>query len=485
MIRHSRWAATALLAFLLAAAPLPFGGVLPWAAAAIVVLAFLALACAALGLERSEPLRAVAVPACALAALGAYGWLQALPWPAGLVRALSPGHAGLFARAAVLLPLEVSPPSPSLSVAPSISRTVGLTFLAAAGALVAAAVAGHSRRRRRILALGLLAGTLGPFLYGLRLWLAHSKSIWGIYVQGDSTRLRGTFVNPNHFAVWLEIALAAALALVWWAFRRARYEPRLEPRLLFVVPPVLLWLTLFVGLAFSGSRAGLAAALFGLAAQGLALGGRQRSVKPVLAVLALMGVGLLAVLGTDLRQGFGRWMASSGLGTGGGRLAVYGATWDLIERFPVFGTGLGTFREVFPLVQPKDAPGVWWHAHSDALELLLTGGIVACALALWGAWALVRRLLRVLADGERSEDKAVALAAVGAFATFAAHELVDFGLTMPANAFALVILLGAACGVALRPSPRLMPDLAPSPPVDSPSVDPPPVSSAPVSPPPR
>ncbi len=450
MIRQSRWLATGLLCLLLAAAPLPFGSVVPWAAASVVVLALLAAAAALVGLESQRVAVAVAVPTLALLLLGLYGWLQALPLPAGLVGALSPAHAELYAASAPLLPLEAPAPHPSLSLAPSVSRTVGLALIAAAGAFLAASVVGHSRRRRRLLVVALGVGTLVPLLYGVRLWLERRPAIWGIEVLGDSSRLRGTFVNPNHFALWLEIALAVAFAAAWWALRRARWELRLEHRLLLAVPPVLLWLGLFATLAFTGSRAGLAALALGLAAQGLALAAARRTLRPLLWVLALAVAGGAFVAATGWREGIGRWLAASGLGGGGGRREVYAASYELLARFPVFGSGLGTFREAFPLVQPPTLPGTWWHAHSDLLELVLTAGVVGTAVALLGLWSLLRRLLAVIARGARSEDRAAGLAALGALVAVAAHEAVDFGLTMPANAFALVIVLGAACGAELQ-----------------------------------
>jgi hypothetical protein len=53
-------------------------------------------------------------------------------------------------------------------------------------------------------------------------------------------------------------------------------------------------------------------------------------------------------------------------------------------------------------------------------------------------------LVPLLRDGERSEDRAAALAALGALAAVAVHSCFDFGLSMPANSATLAIILGAA-----------------------------------------
>jgi hypothetical protein len=63
---------------------------------------------------------------------------------------------------------------------------------------------------------------------------------------------------------------------------------------------------------------------------------------------------------------------------------------------------------------------------------------------------LTVRLARTLQKGERSEDRAAGLAALGALAGGALHSCFDFGLTVPANAVTFAIVCGAAAGVRER-----------------------------------
>jgi O-antigen ligase len=154
---------------------------------------------------------------------------------------------------------------------------------------------------------------------------------------------------------------------------------------------------------------------------------------------------LVVVWAVGLREGtLARVLtAQSDVGVGG-RLAEYAAVLRLWLRFPVTGTGLGSFSEAFPQVQPPLLEGTWWHAHSDVLELLATTGALGVLLAAVGIVALVRRLLAVLRGYGRSEDRAAALALLGICVALGLHELLDFGLTMPANALTLAVLAGAA-----------------------------------------
>jgi O-antigen ligase len=447
MIRHSALLLAALLALILLWAPLPFGGVTPWAGALLATLCFGALALAAVAVERPAALRPAALPAAALAGLSLLGLLQAAPLPAGLVAALSPEHAALERQAA-----ELGAPAPArLTLAAAATRGAALGWAAAAAAFLAAAAAGQRREHRRWRGAAVLAGGLFQVFFGARDWFARASTLWGVDLHVPALRLRGTFVNPNHLAVYLEMALAVAFAWSWWAARRVLDEPRIERRLLLAAPPAMLWLTLFAGLSFTGSRGGLLAAIAAVSAQGLlAAGGRRRWRAAALgAAAALAGLGVIAAIGW--REGLGRLVGTSITDVSwGARLREYGAALELWRRFPATGTGLGTFRDAFPLAQPADLRGTWWHPHSDFLEVLVTAGVIGLALLAAGLWSLARRLAAVLREGGRSEDRATALAAFGVLISLAVHGCLDFGLSMPGNAVTLAMLLGAAAAARTR-----------------------------------
>jgi O-antigen ligase len=462
MIRHSAPLLATLLALILLWAPLPFGGVTPWAAALLAALCGGALLLAATALERPAALRPAVLPAAALAALALLGLLQAAPLPAGLVAALSPEHARLERQAAKLgAPAPGPSDQPSgrpgeparLTLAAAPTRGAALGWAAAAAAFLAAAVAGQRREHRRWLAGALLAGALFQVLFGARDWFARATSLWGVELHASATRLRGTFVNPNHLAVYLEMALPVAFAWSWWAARRARDQQQLERRLLLVVPPAMLWLTLFAGLSFTGSRGGLLAAVVAVAVQGVLAAGLRRSwwLAPLGAVVALSGLAVVAAIGRQ--EGLGRLLATSAAdGSWSARLLEYRAALGLWPRFPFTGSGLGTFRDAFPLVQPMELHGTWWHPHGDVLEVLVTAGLVGTALLAAGLWGVARRLVAVLRQGNRSEDRAAALAALGVLISLGIHENLDFGLSMPGNAVTLAALLGAVTLAKTRQS---------------------------------
>lgn len=498
IIRHAPAVAGVGLGVLVAAAPLPFGSVEPEAVVALRLGAalLLALAVPALvaprrrrGTRRTlwQRLQRSATPALALLALAGVGACQSLPWPPVVVGLTSPGHveawtetweivaavdddaddpvvdadeAGVeegLASAGESGTRETSAAWPRLSLDPAASRAVALNLCGLSALWVAAALLGRIRWVRRWLALCLLGAGLFQVLYGARQLLAGSLQVWGVEVLGVTGRLRGTYVNPNHVSYLLEMALAVAFAVAWWAVGRARQETSLESRLILLLPPILIWLTLLAGLVLTRSRAGLVAALVAAAVQGVLVAAPRRNWRLAPAGLAAMLVGLGIVAAVGAQQSFSRYFGSSLYDASvAARLRVARAGLDLWGRFPVAGSGLGTFADAFKAVEPPGLTGsTWHHAHNAYVELAATGGIFAVLILAVGLVMLLRRLQRVLLKGRRSEDRAAALAALGALASVAVHEAFDFGLALPANAFVLVALCGAAAGAGtLRRKPR-------------------------------
>ncbi len=461
MIRQREGLPSILAAAGLLALPLPFGGVTPWAFAASLAGSFLLLAVALAfplsSAPRLTPLAKVAPAAAALALLALLGWGQSLPWPAAVVKIISPEHARLFAQAATLAGREQG--SAALSLAPAVSRSTALLFLAAAACLLAGALIGRGRRGRRLCSLAFVVAVMIQLMIGLSDFVAGRSTIWGVEVPSAPGRFHGTFVNPNHFATYVGMALPCLFAWVWWSARRASQEGQTEGagerRLLRLAPPLWLWLLFFAGLTMSASRAAMLAALFAVALQGALLAYYYRRWRLALGGVAVALAGLGAGLWLGMNRGLHRLVETNPFDVSmGSRLEAWQATVELWRRFPWLGSGLGTFRHGFPLVQPRSLGREWWHAHSDYLELLATAGVVGVLVLAWGCWTLIRRLWRSFRHGERSEDRAVALAALGALAASGIHEALDFGMTMPANALSLALLCGLAAGVATRDGDR-------------------------------
>ncbi len=479
-LQHSSRRALLLSALLLAIlifAPLPFASVLPRDLAILQVFSFLALALAVGRLGLSCEPRQLRKPVALLLLLAAWGLLQSLPWPSFLVELLSPQAYANAVAGQSLLGVAASPAFLSPSLAPALTRQTVLHLVALAALFYAAGKAGTERAARRILVAGFLVSALAQVLLGAEGFLTRSGRIWGIEVAGDSSRLRGTFVNSDHFALYAGMAALIATAWIWWSLRRAFRNHAFDEAIWLLGPPLLLFLIFFAAVAFSGSRAGMVALVLGLLGQGalLALHYRRWQIFGVTALALMVGLGGVGLFGWQ--RGFVRFQETSAYEVGlSERFQAYRASLRLVGDFFATGTGLGTFNEAFPRVQPISMEATWEHAHNDLLELLITGGLPAWPWLALAIYLLGRRFLAAAHDGRRSEDRAFGVAASGVFVFVLAFSIVDFGLTVPANGATVAILFGLATttSTGLEAKKRsgltvFLPKDAPSNPVATPS----------------
>lgn len=317
-------------------------------------------------------------------------------------------------------------------------------LLALAATLLVTLVLAENPHRQRWLLGGLMVSGLFQVLFGALHW--KSQEIWGREIPGTAERMRGTFVNPDHFSFYLELLLPLAFALLWQSSRLKEPRQR-ERREWFIAGALLLWLTLFAGVVLSGSRAGLLAAVVATLVQAalLALGRRRLPLLWVGATVVALGVGFVALVG--LQPALGRWLATSpGELAWNDRLTVWRGTLTLWKSFPWLGTGLGTFREAFPLAGVQGLPPdiSYWHAHNDYLELLLTAGVVGVALLVAGAVPVVLALWRGFAAKAGNAARSLALGALGTAVAAGVHAFFDFAFSLPAVSGTLVVILGLA-----------------------------------------
>ena len=148
----------------------------------------------------------------------------------------------------------------------------------------------------------------------------------------------------------------------------------------------------------TGSRAGFIAGLIGIASIPL-LYRRPRIAKdratrrePSLGLAAIGGVGVSVVAVVTVL--FGRAEAVSRITELGAlddnRFAVWGPIADMVRSYFPFGSGIGTFQEVYKIGEPDQQLDLTYlnHAHNDWLEVLMTGGVagmvlLAVAVAAW------------------------------------------------------------------------------------------------------
>lgn len=424
-----------LLLVVVAAAALPYGAVLPRAQVRMEVLAALALVLAAIYAPSLSPVRP-ALPSL-LFALGllALGIVQLLPGP--LAGVVSPSSAAAWSEASRLLAFSggAAPLPARISIAPMATMSVVLLAASYAAVALTALLVLDTRARRRLFLGVLIAAGVLHLVYAV--------------AEGRGTsadRVHGTFVNPNHLAGYLTLALFLALGLLLTAIAR-RPDPHRRHGVVkgWVARALLalLWATLAGGIAITKSRGALAASLLTTAlvllVWSLLRSSRRRVAGAWLAAFCV-AVLLGATLGSEPLL---RFLSSDPREIGADtRVALWSSSIEAWKAYPIAGAGLGTFRDAYRPHQPEEIQGLVEQAHSEPLQMAVTGGWVGLLLAVGLLASMLVALLRGAATQGMREERALALAVSGAILTLLLHGLVEFNFSVPAIPFTLAAVWG-------------------------------------------
>jgi O-antigen ligase/predicted Zn-dependent protease len=287
---------------------------------------------------------------------------------------------------------------------------------------------------------------------------------WGGASPGANPRSSGPFVNPDHFANYLTLIFPIALAGA--LFRTSLLSNRLAEG--FRIFSGFTAIVIFTGILLSLSRSGWASALLGIgvffwfcpwrgadSAPRLAKSGGFSVARVSLAVLCLLLIVGLTFVGPGGREQVDSRLEETVMQDAGvsERVSLWRDSLAMVQDFPLFGVGLGSWPDLFPRYRRGPwANEFYREAHNDYLELLTETGIVGFGLLAWFFFAVGRLIFRRLR--EAVEERLPLMAAIAAaLAVMAFHELFDFNLQIPANAFLFTLLLALALRMGAASSP--------------------------------
>lgn len=422
------------VASLLLLAPLPFGSVQPGYVLAIELIAAALGLLAILLIGRDEEARQ-SVPRAALAVCGvviALGIFQIIPWPFWIAEKFNP-TAELVRPLIPYLGLD-HPPAVTWSVAAPETTDAMLRFIAYVLIGLACAVAYNDAASRRRFAIVLVIAAVFQAVYGSGEYLSGRQHIFAFAKKHYLDSATGTFINRNHFATFLALAVPFSLALALRPAGRVPHPRAWRARLLYLasrdgavqVVAIATFSLIWLGLLLSHSRAGLIASLI---AGGIVLYRFRRS--PGARWVGLAGAMVLAVLlTTQIARAPGeRFLAlESDLAVSGGRLDVWRDGFGLVKSRPVLGWGFGAFEPAFEMVKSEQISERYDHAHNDWLEWLIEGGCVSLAAAMIVFIASLR------SGTSSGTADPMTWAPVAALVALAVHGFWDFSLRIPAVA---------------------------------------------------
>ncbi|MCB1877507.1 MAG: O-antigen ligase family protein [Chromatiales bacterium] len=437
----------ALLA-LLAWAPVPLGSNRTWAWALLACGVFLLLALFFLRHGAVPPPVAARWPLTLLLIWLAWLACYLLPLPLGVIDLVSPATAMVYRYA-----LGSSPSSwHTLSLDPGASLDAWLRSACYVGIFYLLVVQLNRRERRRGLAVALVA------VGGLEAVLGLADFFTGnihTFVPKPAWRvdLSGSFVNRNHFAGFMELALPMTVALLFAKSEFGRdhsgWKAAIRTLSRFLLGTGALWVGLLLimatALILSGSRGGVFALVLAFALGFFLLimrGGEHRELR-WLPVLLAVAVGALLWTGSGP---LGKKLSEIGLENN--RDLIRQVSWNIVKDYPLIGTGPGSFRSVFPLYKDRELGARFYdHAHNDYLEVWVEQGIVGLGLLTAAVGSLLLAMVRGLRHRRDPLYRSLLFGSLVACLSLSAHALVDFNWQIPANAawFFALLALGVSC----------------------------------------
>ena len=263
----------------------------------------------------------------------------------------------------------------------------------------------------------------------------------------------GQFINPNHFALLMEMAFGLMLGIVLGG-RSKREWLLIYGGLLLVV---------WTALVLANSRGGLLTMLAQIVAAGLLytvavpaskteaakrkllriLRSLPARILMLVVLLTAVLVGTLWIGGDRLAGRFedvGGDASSAELRSGGSRNEIWRATWRMFKANPISGVGLGGYWAAITAYHDASGSLTPQEAHNDYLELLASGGILGALLGVWFLFVLVKRIgtnFRSASSFRRGARYGAVLGITGVLV----HGLFDFGLHMLVNALVFAALI--------------------------------------------
>ncbi len=376
--------------------------------------------------------------------------LQLIPLPPSIIKIISPAayriyHETIGNAAGGSLPwltLSLYPHATAIELSRILSYLV-VYFLAVQLLKDRASI-------ERVSALLLIFGCLIA-LFGIVQKLLYNGKIYWLRTLTEGGSPFGPYVNRNHFAGLMEMLIPIGIT-IFLTHNTHRYRGRLKETIVefFSIGAgnesilagfsiVIMGTALFLSL----SRGGIAALSLSMLFMGIMLIRRRSTRSKGKFILVLFSFIFLSVswFGWDKIierfEGLRHHDPSAVF-----RLENWEDTGGMISDFSIFGTGLGTYKYIYPKYKTIPSQEVWEHAHNDYIELASEVGIPGLMLSMYIIFAFIRTNLRLLRQRRDIHARLLSLGALTGIIAILIHSLTDFNLHIGANGLFFSFLMG-------------------------------------------
>ncbi|NIU88370.1 MAG: hypothetical protein GWN56_14200, partial [Nitrosopumilaceae archaeon] len=133
------------------------------------------------------------------------------------------------------------------------------------------------------------------------------------------------------------------------------------------------------------------------------------------------------------------------------RIKVWKDCIGIITDFHLFGSGLGTFKYIYPLYKENLKTAVDYnYAHNDYIHLLVETGFIGLSCLMAGLVMLFKDSIKYLRFHFKTSNSFgffITLGALSSVVSILIHSLADFNLHIPSNALIFTAMIGIIYGI--------------------------------------
>ncbi len=449
-----RFPSSALSLFIIVTIPIPFAGVQPWVWPFYGLMMVVAYALGVLIAPSALP-RKFHFKTIALSIFFIWALFLCVPLPIPLLSVLSPMRAEIVTKAWELTDQATSHQAISYSSRAAFAWWTFLLSLAFFYVTIRNLCAG--RKTFKYIVGAMITVGLAESLYGIIQALVPSMGVlWVDYIREYLGTARGTFINRNNFAGFIEMIWPLALGLTLslsgraHSIKMALHSDRLNRQALMALCTTIFLLALIL----TRSRAGIISGMVGLMVFfAMAKPGVQKLSKRI---RITMGAAFILLASYSLVIGIGpvidRFFSIPN--DGGSRIAIWHDSFQILKDHPM-GIGLGNYENVFAIYNFSETSGKKViYTHNDYFQLAIETGWVGLVTLTLAIFSFLTNCVRRMKKLDPRHDPFRFYMAVGAFsgiASIGVHGLFDFNFQIPANCVYLVALMAILnAGTRLR-----------------------------------
>jgi O-antigen ligase len=428
--------------------------VYPWAYWPLAATCILLGAAGLIGTRQACPAATSRALTVALVAVSGAILAQLVPLPVETVALVSPNTLELlrdfdpaFAAGSIS--------AHALSVWPRDSLT-GLVIYSALALLCVGMTRLFSVCGCRRFVQGLTAFAVVLALIGIVQRSSSTEAIYGFWKLEPGRFFFGPFVNRNHFAGWMVMALPLTLALLiagidrgmrgvkqGWRHRVLWFSSAEASQLILIAAAAVV---MALALVMTMSRSGITAFTLSMAMTGWFAVRSVRSRPRRLVAAGCLGLLFVLVLAWAGPTAIANRFATADWGEFNNRKGAWLDAWSVVQDFPVTGTGLNTYWAAALFYQRHELEYYFGQAHNDYLQLAAEGGLLLIVPVLACVVFLMRDIRSAMLDPDEPTTRWLRIGAVTALVAIGFQETVEFSLQMPGNA----ALFAVVCAIALH-----------------------------------